>query len=76
MSFLCITVTEALVQYFNETPKYFDPDPVWYIDGRFLLSLAAVFLILPWLFIKKIGILSYTRFANRHCPLEERVAFT
>ena len=67
------TVTKGLVQATNETSKYYHPEPVWYLDERLLLTLTAIFLILPWLFFKKIGILSYTRFVNRACKGEATV---
>ena len=36
----------------------------WYLDRRFMVAAVSVVLILPWLFPKRIGILSYTRCAQ------------
>ena len=33
----------------------------WWVDRRLLISLSALLLILPWLWMKRIGVLSYSR---------------
>ena len=37
----------------------------WFLDRRFMIAVVSVVFILPWLFPRRIGILSYTR-----CVLE------
>ena len=33
----------------------------WFLDRRFMIAVVSIVFILPWLFPKRIGILSYTR---------------
>ncbi len=33
----------------------------FYVDKRFMIAIVSCVFILPWLFFKKIGVLSYTR---------------
>lgn len=35
----------------------------WWVDRRLLISLSALLFVLPWLWMKRIGVLSYTRYS-------------
>ena len=53
--FLFLLVTFAF-KYHNESVS-----EQWWANRKFLVPVVAIVLIYPWLYLRKIGILSYTR---------------
>lgn len=49
-------ITSAFYYHGNQLTHY------WWVDRRFLIVVSSLLFILPWLFLKRIGILSYTSF--------------
>ncbi len=56
------TVSSGIIQSLNLTMNETEHiSSSFYVDRRFIIAIAACVFILPWLFFKKIGVLSYTR---------------